>query len=449
VEEEISLRALIEGLLKWKWLIAIITIVAVLISGGLSFFVLAPTYEATTTLWVNLPELNIIDEAGTPLSAIVESMVQNWRMSMESYQIIIMNSVILTKVIDRLQLDPEKFDVAALQGAITVVNPRDTNLLQINVTNDDPKLAQKIANALAEEFVLHIRKENQMLLRSSAEVLMTQVVNEEQRLNTALESYEQFLSQPKGVTEIQQEIDVKTGILTDFKARLVTKRIELESNLKGLEVTQAQLEITPQKLVTSKSLVNDPFLQDVVGQRLNARPEETALLSMKSEEINSIYLDLEQKVNDFSLKVNQLNAEEIVIRQSIETIQIELESLQVVLAQKEAEQNKLLTDIDQLSGNYDLLSSKYEEARIAASLEPGDTRISIVAPAQEPINPIAPRKMLNLAIAGVLGLMLSVFLAFFLEYWRTSATIRTGLDTDKQDKPANTAMQARQEAFAD
>ncbi len=81
---------------------------------------------------------------------------------------------------------------------------------------------------------------------------------------------------------------------------------------------------------------------------------------MKSEEINPIYLDLVQKVNDFNLRVNQLNTEEKVIRQSVEIIQKELEGLQVELAQKEADQDKLLTNISQLRGNFNLLSSRYE-----------------------------------------------------------------------------------------
>jgi uncharacterized protein involved in exopolysaccharide biosynthesis len=38
-----------------------------------------------------------------------------------------------------------------------------------------------------------------------------------------------------------------------------------------------------------------------------------------------------------------------------------------------------------------------------------------------PEEPVSPRKMLNMAVAGVLGLMVSVFLVFFLEFWRKSA----------------------------
>ena len=46
MQEEISLREIIEILLRGKWLIAIITIACMLVSGIFSFFVMDPTYEA-------------------------------------------------------------------------------------------------------------------------------------------------------------------------------------------------------------------------------------------------------------------------------------------------------------------------------------------------------------------------------------------------------------------
>ncbi len=52
MEEEISLRELIEVILKYKKTIIIVTLTATLVAAVLSFFVIKPTYEATTTLSV-------------------------------------------------------------------------------------------------------------------------------------------------------------------------------------------------------------------------------------------------------------------------------------------------------------------------------------------------------------------------------------------------------------
>ena len=65
---------------------------------------------------------------------------------------------------------------------------------------------------------------------------------------------------------------------------------------------------------------------------------------------------------------------------------------------------------------YLILLEKYQEARINEVMEFKDIRI--IDKALTPDEPIKPRKMLNLAIGGTLGLMLGVMLAFFIEQWK-------------------------------
>lgn len=52
MEEEISLRELIEVILKYKKTIIIVTLAATLVAAVFSFFIIKPAYEATTTLSV-------------------------------------------------------------------------------------------------------------------------------------------------------------------------------------------------------------------------------------------------------------------------------------------------------------------------------------------------------------------------------------------------------------
>jgi len=42
----------------------------------------------------------------------------------------------------------------------------------------------------------------------------------------------------------------------------------------------------------------------------------------------------------------------------------------------------------------------------------------VIDPAIEPNAPIKPNKKLNILIAGVLGLFIGIFVAFFLEFWQ-------------------------------
>lgn len=50
-----------------------------------------------------------------------------------------------------------------------------------------------------------------------------------------------------------------------------------------------------------------------------------------------------------------------------------------------------------------------------------------------PEAPIAPRKMLNMAVAGVLGVMISAFFVLFLHYWETSKDEKTAIGLGKTE----------------
>ena len=61
--------------------------------------------------------------------------------------------------------------------------------------------------------------------------------------------------------------------------------------------------------------------------------------------------------------------------------------------------------------------AKTEDARIAKAMQFGE--VKIVSLAAEPKYPIKPKKKQNIAISGIAGLMLGIFLAFFTEYMQS------------------------------
>lgn len=56
--------------------------------------------------------------------------------------------------------------------------------------------------------------------------------------------------------------------------------------------------------------------------------------------------------------------------------------------------------------------------------------VQVIDKAQVPVNPVGPKPKLNMAIAGVLGIMVGVFIAFLLEF--LDNTIKTDADVEKQ-----------------
>jgi capsular polysaccharide biosynthesis protein len=77
-------------------------------------------------------------------------------------------------------------------------------------------------------------------------------------------------------------------------------------------------------------------------------------------------------------------------------------------------------DIERREQMVDLLSGKMMELELLQSFMTDQDQIIILSPATPPKNPVAPRVMLNTAVAAVLGFMLIVFAVFIIEYMRST-----------------------------
>lgn len=424
MEEEINLRELIEVLLKGKVIIAAITAVAVLISGVLSFFVLTPTYQAKTTIMVNQPNIQPT-ESDSSVSIILDTLSQYPAMNLETYRTQVTNPEILQKVISKIDFEvegeeDEEISLTRFANKISVQNVADTNLLEIAVTDAEPAKAAEIANVLTHEFITFVNEQNKLRMEQSASILQAQMEVENEKLEAAVAEMQDFLAQSPGVEELSRDISSKLSMLTNFKTSLVNKELELEQLNTSLNEAKQELANTPQTLTVKKSVIDDPLLSGLIKD--TDAKDTTALsdISLETGELNPVYLNLTQRISSNNISIAQTETELLGLKREIDVITGQLEELQKEYAEKITIHEQLEQKVNTLRSTYRAFANKYEETRIAASAEMGDNTVSIMASAQIPENPIAPNKKLNVAIAGVLGIMIGVFTVFFREFWKNS-----------------------------
>jgi succinoglycan biosynthesis transport protein ExoP len=415
--EEISLRDMIEVLIRGKVTIAVITGVAVLVAGALSFFVISPTYQASATVMVNQTGQQSPPEQGTP--EFLLSLTRLPQMSIATYVAQVKNPVILRSVLEELGLS-QKYTIAQFAGKINVSTIKDTNLMEIKVEDEDPKLAADIANAVARELVSFVSATNQQRVAMSARVLENQIGAEEKSVAEAAEELKAFLQEPRSVTELQADLDAKLGLMTELKAQVTNGEISLASARAGLAAAEEALANTPAVLKTNKVLADDPYLSQVGAAAAGLSPGAAGMLQMESEEPNPAYVVLSQDVAARQAQVAEIDKQIAAAQAAIARLQAEIQDIQVTLVDKQLQYEQLQQRLDTARQNYRLYNSKYAEALSASSLSAGEANLMLLSQAYVPARPIAPRKALNMAVAGVLGMMVSVFLVFFLEYWRSS-----------------------------
>lgn len=419
--EEISLRELIEILIKQKKIIAIITIVAIIASGILSFFILDPVYQARTILMASGMNTKAANGAETKgIDDILENISKYPQMTIEAYKEQIRNPQILDQVIKELKLDEKDINRVTLKNMIELSTIKDTNLITITVKNNDKLLATDIANTIAKKFTIHVSDIAKNQAEKSSNYVKTQMEIEKAKLDEALVEYKEYLSQPQGLDEIKSEIESKTELITDYKARLIGLDVELKKVSASLESNKKTLLNINEKIVLKKSILDDSLISDIAIEKSNERIETLYNISMETEEINEVYQELKNNIINGETILSELKTEKSAKEKAIDEISLELEELQAKLADKQYEDDIIRQKVEFAKSTYESFFNKYEEARILKSSDIGEASIIVVSPAVEPLTPVGPRKMLNLAIAAVLGLMIGVFLAFFIEYWKTS-----------------------------
>ncbi|MDI6603801.1 MAG: Wzz/FepE/Etk N-terminal domain-containing protein [Thermoanaerobacteraceae bacterium] len=307
MEEEISLRELIEVVWKGRKIIAIITICSILIALVLSFYIIKPTYEASTTISVsdvtpqtgffgsnttlivpgqngnNQPILQS-DTADKDLSYLLSSILKYQDMTVDTFKEEVMNPQVLLTTIKELKLNPSKYKLDNLKKEIDVKAVDKTNLIIITVKENDPKLAAEISDSIAYNFRRYIIDRN----------------NKQ----------------------------------TDNLMSTLDKLIKLQS--------------TKIENATNVLLATDP--------------------------------------ND---KVKY-------------------------------EQNQ--TKLNLLKNTRDIMMEKYNMLELIKTSDLGEQGILITSKAIVPDKPVAPKKTLNIVIAFILGLMISIFIVFFMEYWENTGT---------------------------
>jgi uncharacterized protein involved in exopolysaccharide biosynthesis len=330
------------------------------------------------------------------------------------------NPHILNQVIKDLNLDPEKYDLNSLRDAIDVEAVKDTNLIRITVKDKNPEMAARMANTLAPRFVDFLSNALQEQMGKSAAFLKTQMQEEQKNLQAATEELKKFMAQPQSVNELQQDIEAKLKLITDFKTQLVQLDVDEKATRASLESARARLSKEPKFLDLQKSVIDDPVMAGLAAGKSDGKMSDVAGLTMKSQEINENYTMLNNKVAELEVTLSGIISQKAAISDNIRKTQAELESLQATLAEKQTEYNRLQQQFTVAQDTYNTFLQKYQEARITTSSKIGDANIMVVSPAIVPDRPVAPKKALNVAIAMVLGLMVGVFTVFFLDYWQKS-----------------------------
>ncbi len=315
-------------------------------------------------------------------------------------------------------------EVRKLQRGLDVKPARESNLININFTGDDPDFAAAAANAFAQSYIDVNVDLRVTPARQNATFFAEQAKAARDKLEAAQLALTRY-QQKNGMTANDERLDFEIAKLNETSSQLT----EVQGQTTDSQSKRRSGKADTVAEVMQSSLIND-LKADIA--RLEAKLTEGNVNLGKNHPQT-----LRSEAELATLKT-QLESETRKITSSIETTyqiskQREQQLQSAVGAQKTRvlalnrqrdELNVLRGDLESAMKAFELVSQRASQTTIESRTN--QTNISMLNLATAPQDPSKPRVMFNTLISVFLGLLLGTALALVLEL--VNRRVRSGRD---------------------
>jgi len=396
--EEIDLARTLRVLRRYWWCVTICVFVAVIVAGAIAM-TRTPVYEATVTLFEPAYRL----QTGPSFQSLDDKPGSAIRL----YPTLAKNEEIAERVVEALAsiLPPDERDPKALLSLVRVdEDKQNPAIFYIKARSSSPSLAQEIANGWAGEYVALVAGQPE---RYMPEFLAIQgrLAAAESKLNAAQEALARF-EEETGLGLITAGGEIITAGLDPYafygeRGKILEAKI---ATLANHRIAQDALRLLLEKLREAKTT----GMSDA-----SALPWE--LLSVDAILERGVISPtlMAQQGHDLDALIGQLEREETVMAEVTEELSGEVTELRGELLLDKIQYDILQRDAGAALDEYHALVNKSLELKTSAEM------VQIIQPATTPKRPHEERPVVvDIAAAGVLGLLVGVLGAFALDRWK-------------------------------
>ena len=311
-----------------------------------------------------------------------------------------------------------------LQRKLDVKPSRESNVISINYTGNDPEFAAAVANAFAQAYI-NVNLDLRLApARQYAAFFEDQTKAARERLEkaqTALSDYQQ----KNGITSADERLDFETAKLNETSSQL--------TGVQG-QTTDSQSKRNRTEADTVAEVMQNPLINSIKADigRLEVKLDESSVNLGKN------HPQTQRSESELATLKAQLEVETRRITSSIETTyqvskQREQQLRGAVASQKERvlmlnrhrdELNVLRRDIESAQRAFEQVSQRASQTNIES--QTNQTNILVLNTATPPTDPSKPKVFLNVLVSIFLGTLLGVGLALMMELF--NRRVRSGTD---------------------
>ncbi len=417
-EPQVHLLDYLRVVIRRKWLILALTLIALAL-GAFRVYRAVPVYQAVCTIRIG-DRINTVIRSGQ-----VFQYTDYWssEKNINTHLSIMMSEPVLQKVVDSVNRETDShppLNPANLRSALKVESVKDTNLIHVKAIHTDPHLAQIFANTVAtayRDFTIEKRLESS---EDNVLWLKKEISDLKRKMEEAYYDLYQY-KQKSEILSLEKEAKMQAEELSQLRSaynETRVKRIEIEAQINELErIIRAKNKHIPTFLegdllpTLNNQLVTAKL--ELAQLRKKYGPKHPNIIAALSN-IRSIQTQIDQNIQK---AIKGLKSERTVLAAKEETLDNsikrytqtamdrEQKEIQYALLEKETQLNKEL---------YDVLVAKLKEINITEGMDKPE--ITVVETADLPKGPLNTKRNSNLVISGVIGLVFSLGLVFFLDY---------------------------------
>ena len=466
-EEIIDLRQIFHVLNRHRWAIisftAAITLMAILL-----VFSMTPIYEATATLQIEQEQAKVLS---------IEEVygIDGGNDSYLNTQFEVLKSrAVLEKVVNKLDLlnnpeyngslkeapwyagmldwrswfglkEPQAPDdpnmimrdtINTLAASISIEPVRKTQIVKIHAQSENPQLAAKIANAVANAYIESYMESKLALTLNATDWMQGRMGELSEKLKVAEEELQNYREQENLI-----ELEGVLSASSDELKALTNALVQVRSKLAVSENIYKQIRSGAMRKGDSQSLqavLEHPLIQDLKQEEsklerlvteLSRRygPKHPQMISAKSE-LDSIRQNMNLQISNIVEGVEREYEIDSANERSLSGAVEELKQRIQVTNRKEFRLNALEREVQTNKDLYDAFFKRIQETSATSDLQTANARI--VDQAFTPEAPVKPKKKLIVAVAMLMGLLISCGIAFLLEMLNN--TIRTTRDVEEK-----------------
>lgn len=389
-DDEIDLRQLIETLLDRKWMITGIIALSVLIAAVFSYFILPPRYEASAV--VALPAANTDQIIG---------------MSAKAYEAFALNERVLGAMILHGDLDISSHQV---HDRLNISLDSQSRLFTVTAHAEDGAEAHHLVHLWLMAFQEQLTEYARDFVASRLAFAEARMQQAETNVRRTMAQLEQFLRESQ-VAVKEARVDRWQEDLISLEARLYELKEQLipaaAARVEHLETALASVAPT----LTTQG--DSTFLLRAEGLAGTSATDVVVL--------NPVHLELSQELFRTRTQLVDYEQEATLLQSRRAKLPEQLKELQAEVVELQLEQQRLQAEAEAAEEAYNDARSNWQTLATSHDNVGQATALTVVAAPIVPAGPVAPRKMLNIALAAFLGAFVGIGVALFQHFWHETS----------------------------